>query len=296
MGFVSIMFFNIIVLIFVALVFVATVSVMVAIIILIVRRIKINNGKQVEGASKVVAIVLFVVGIISLLPIALVFLLGINNRLQHEKEYRGLKNTILIKDRDSELVIDGKKLVEAENLGLQNEKSESAKKVEVANLITTLNPKAYYDFNYITVYKVENDSGYNFYLIGSDIYVAEDEESKIYDYYVSEAKIIPKVYVINSGTSGYRECEFDIKRLVKIRKYYDDENRKKEFEWLKYEQYDFSLGSDDGFYYNHINVVNIDNRLYLSSIWSDGKVTVYEMDKDDEEYVRRQINKVKERE
>lgn len=296
MGFVSIMLFNIIVLIFVALVFVATVSVMVAIIILIVRRIKINNGKQVEGASKVVAIVLFVVGIISLLPIALVFLLGINNRLQHEKEYRGLKNTILIEDRDSELVIDGKKLVEAENLGLQNEKSESAKKVEVANLITTLNPKAYYDFNYITVYKVENDSGYNFYLIGSDIYVAEDEESKIYDYYVSEAKIIPKVYVINSGNSGYKECEFDIKRLVKIRKYYDDENRKKEFEWLKYEQYDFSLGSDDGFYYNHINVVNIDNRLYLSSIWSDGKVTVYEMDKDDEEYVRRQINKVKERE
>ena len=176
----------------------------------------------------------------------------------------------------------------------ENEKSESAKKVEVANLITTLNPKAYHDFNYITVYKVENDSGYNFYLIGSNIYVAEDEESKIYDYYVSEAKIIPKVYIINSGTSGYRECEFDIKRLVKIRKYYDDENRKKEFEWLKYEQYDFSLGSDDGFYYNHVNVVNIDNRLYLSSIWSDGKVTVYEMDKDDEEYVRMQLNKVKE--
>ena len=296
MGFVSLMFFNIIVLVFAALVFVAAVSVTVAIIILIVRRIKINNGKQVGGASKVAAIVLFVVGIISLLPIAIVFLLGISNRLQHEKEYRGLKNTILIEDRDSELVIDGKKLVEAENLGLQNEKSESAKKVEVANLITTLNPKAYNDFNYITVYKVENDSGYNFYLIGSDIYVAEDEESKIYDYYVNEAKIIPKVYVINSGTSGYRECEFDIKRLVKIRKYYDDENRKKEFEWLKYEQYDFSLGSDDGFYYNHINVVNIDNRLYLSSIWSDGKVTVYEMDKDDEEYVRRQINKVKERE
>ena len=296
MGFVSLMFFNIIVLIFVALVFVAAVSVTVAIIILIVRRIKINNGKQVGGASKVAAIVLFVVGIISLLPIAFVFLLGINNRLHHEKEYRGLKNTILIEDRGSELVIDGKKLVEAENLGLQNEKSESAKKVEVANLITTLNPKAYYDFDYITVYKVENDSGYNFYLIGSDIYVAEDEESKIYDYYVNEAKIIPEVYVINSGTSGYRECEFDIKRLVKIRKYYDDENRKKEFEWLKYEQYDFSLCSDDGFYYNHINVVNIDNRLYLSSIWSDGKVTVYEMDKDDEEYVRRQIKKVKERE
>lgn len=292
MGFISIMFLNFLVLIFVVATLLGIVLLLTAIIIFIVRKIKIKNNRKVSRASKVLFIVFLVLGILCLMPITLFFLKSYLHRFAKEQEYRNLKNPVLLEQVDGEdaIIYNNKKLVSSWNLYLEYEKIDSIEKEEMCNFIKTLTPKAYDDFNSSILYKIKNSTGYDIFLLNSTILVYEEDLANILNYYENSDDIKARVY--NSGFGEYVDCEFDIKKLLKMRKYYDDENRKKEFKWLQYKSYDFFLQSTDDLYRNHIDIVEIENHLYLSSVWSGDTVIAYQLDLEDEEYIREQLAKV----
>lgn len=281
MGFMSLVFIGIYMVIMV----IGAINLLTAFILFLVRFMKKKRNQKTGKASKVLAILFLVAGILAEIPLMIMVGYNVVDEVQEKKNFESLENKVPIGTDEfgDEFEYKGSKLVALDEL--ENDSSfdsDRQKTVFVANLVTDHSDK---DYIYAEMRKVENTSGYEIYMVYLSYpcyYVKKEDKEKVMDYYTSKAECIAEFQ--DNDSDDWLECEIDIQKIRDIAA--NSTTKEKRPVSAEKNSYDLEVNSVDYIWGASYSFCFFDDCVLFQPERHKKNVEGYLLSKEDEAYIR----------